>query len=126
MVVELSVVIPTHNRSDALAKTLLNLAKQQFTESWEVIVVNNRSTDDTDEVVSRQRFPAPLRLLHQEKPGAAPARNTGIAAARGPYIIMSDNDILTEPDFLRLHHDLLLSNPGCWITGRVVNLPEQC
>jgi len=122
---EISVVIPTHNRSDALAKTLLNLSKQQFTGSWEVIVVNNRSTDDTDEVVRGQRFPAPLRLVHEEKPGAAAARNAGIAVSRGQHIILIDNDILVEPDFLRRHYDLLLSNPGCWITGHVVNLPEQ-
>jgi len=122
---EISVVIPTHNRSAALAKTLLNLSNQQFAKSWEAIVVNNRSTDDTDEVVRRQRFPTPLRLVHEEKPGAAAARNAGIAAARGLYVILVDDDILVEPDFLRRHYDLLLSNPGCWITGQVVNLPEQ-
>ncbi|HEY8460613.1 MAG TPA: glycosyltransferase [Blastocatellia bacterium] len=123
---EVSVVIPTHNRSGPLARTLLNLSKQRFTESWEVIVVNNRSTDDTDEVVRAQRFPAPLRLIHEEKPGASAARNAGIAAARGRYIVLVDDDILTEPDYIRRHYDLLLSNPGCWITGQVVNLPEQC
>jgi glycosyltransferase involved in cell wall biosynthesis len=122
---EISVVIPTHNRSAALAKTLLKLSNQQFAKSWEAIVVNNRSTDDTDEVVRRQRFPAPLRLVHEEKPGVAAARNAGIAVARGRYVILVDDDILVEPDFLRRHYDLLLSNPGCWITGQVVNLPEQ-
>lgn len=122
---KISVVIPTHNRSDALAKTLLNLSEQQFTESWEVIVVNNRSTDNTDEVVRRQRFPAPLWLVHEEKSGVAAARNAGIAVARGQHIVLVDDDILVEPGFLQLHYDLLLSNPGCWITGQVVNLPEQ-
>jgi GT2 family glycosyltransferase len=121
----ISVVIPTHNRSDALAKTLLILSEQQFTESWEVIVVNNRSTDDTDDVVRGLRFPVPLRLVHEEKPGVAAARNTGIAVARGHNIVLLDNDILVEPDFLRRHYDLLLSNPGCWIMGQIVNLPEQ-
>jgi len=121
----ISIVIPTYNRSSTLAKTLLNLSKQQFAEPWEVIVANNRSTDDTDEAVRRQRFPAPLRLVHEEKPGVAAARNAGIAVARGQYIVMMDDDILVEPDFLRRHYDLLLSNPGCWITGDVVNLPEQ-
>src|SRR5262249_1563501 len=122
---KISVVIPTHNRSDALAKTLLKLSEQQFTESWELIVVNNRCDDDTDEVVRRRHFPAPLRLIHEEKPGVAAARNAGIAVARGRHIILLDNDILVEPDFLRRHYDLLLANPGCWIMGQVVNLPEQ-
>jgi GT2 family glycosyltransferase len=122
---KISVVIPTHNRSSSLAKTLLNLSKQQFAESWEVIVVNNRSTDDTDAVVLGQRFPAPLWLVHEEKPGVAAARNAGIAVARGRHIVLVDDDILVESDFLRRHYDLLLSNPGCWIMGDVANLPEQ-
>src|SRR5215510_5142195 len=105
---KISVVIPTHNRSHSLAETLLNLSKQQFTESWELIVLNNRSTDDTDEVVRRQRFPAPPRLVHEAKPGVAAARNAGMAGARGQYIILVDDDILVEPDFLRRHYDLLL------------------
>jgi GT2 family glycosyltransferase len=124
-VVIVSIVIPTHNRSDALAETLLNLAGQKFEGSWEVVVVNNLCTDDTDEVVRRQSFPVPLRLIHEGKPGAAAARNAGIRAAEGRYVILLDNDILVEPDFIRLHHDLLLANPGCWILGQVVNLPEQ-
>ena len=66
---KISVVIPTHNRSDALAKTLLNLSEQQFTESWEVIVVNNRSTDDTDEVVRGQRFPVPAAARSRRETG---------------------------------------------------------
>ncbi|HEX5083197.1 MAG TPA: glycosyltransferase [Blastocatellia bacterium] len=122
---KVSVVIPTHNRSGPLAKTLLYLSRQQFTEPWEAIVVNNRCVDDTDEVVRAQRFPAPLRLIHEEKPGASAARNAGIAVASGRYIVLVDDDILTEPDYIRRHYELLLSNPGCWITGQVVNLPEQ-
>src|SRR5262245_7209937 len=110
---KISVVIPTHNRSEALAKTLLNLSKQQFDGSWELIVVNNRCVDDTDEVVRGQNFPAPLRLVHEEKPGVAAARNAGMAIARGQYIILLDNDILVEPDFLQRHYDLLLASPGC-------------
>src|SRR5262249_19038817 len=103
----------------------MNLSVQQFPEPWEVIVVNNRCTDDTDEVVGRQPFPVPLRLIHEEKPGAAAARNAGIASAVGRYVILLDNDILVEPDFIRQHYDLLLTNPGCWILGQIVNLPEQ-
>lgn len=121
----ISIVIPTHNRSDALAETLRHLARQEFDEAWEVIVVNNRCADDTDEVVRRQSFPVPLRLIHEEKPGAAAARNAGIRQAAGRYVILLDNDILVEPDFIRRHHDLLLANPGCWVLGQIVNLPEQ-
>lgn len=122
-----SVIIPTHNRSDALLKTLNRLAAQKFDESWEVIVVNNNSTDDTDEVVSAARsgFPVSCRLVHEKTPGAAAARNAGVKIAQGQFIVFIDNDILTEPDFLQRHVNRLQENPGCWIVGGVVNLPEQ-
>ena len=121
----ISIVIPTHNRSDALQETLLNLSVQRFGEPWEVIVVNNCCTDDTDEIVRKQPFPVPLRLIHEEKPGVAAARNAGIEAAVGRYVILLDNDILVESDFIQRHYDLLLANPDCWILGQIVNLPEQ-
>ena len=76
-----SVIIPTHNRAEALRLTLANLARQQFTEPWEVIVVNNRCTDNTDALVEDQDFPAPLRLVHEDTPGAAAARNAGAVLA---------------------------------------------
>ena len=123
--VSISVVIPTHNRSDALAETLRALARQDFHGAWEAVVVNNRCTDDTDEVVGRQQFPVPLTLVHQDVPGPAAARNAGAEAARGRYLVFIDNDILVEPDFLRRHLAALEANPGCWVGGQVVNLPEQ-
>jgi glycosyltransferase involved in cell wall biosynthesis len=122
----ISVVVPTHNRSDALAKTLVNLAAQKFAEPWEVIVVNNRCTDDTDEVVQRQAFPVPLRLIHRaDVPGAAAARNAGAEVANGDYLLFMDNDILVDPDFVERHRNSLVAHPGCWIVGQIVNLPEQ-
>lgn len=122
---EFSVVIPTHNRSDALKKTLEHLSRQIFPHAWEVIVINNRCSDDTDQVVERFSLPVPLRLLHEEKPGVAAARNAGIRAAQGNYVVFLDNDILVEPDFLDCHYRALQDNPGCWIMGQIVNLPEQ-
>lgn len=122
--VAVSVVIPTHNRSDALAATLSKLAEQDFDESWEVVVVNNLCTDDTDEVVRGQGFPVPLRLVHEKKPGAAAARNRGASAARGEILIFIDNDILVPTDFIRLHVETLRANPTCWFIGRVRNPPE--
>jgi GT2 family glycosyltransferase len=122
----LSVVIPSHNRSDALALTLAGLAEQQFSEPWEVIVVNHRCTDDTDDVVRRQNFPVPLRLVQKrDTPGVAAARNAGAAVATGRYLLFVDNDILVEPDFAQRHYDALLAHPGCWIMGQLMNLPEQ-
>lgn len=122
-----SIIVPTHNRADALEKTLAHLKQQVFDQPWEVIVVNNNCIDDTDEVVMRQAkdFPVALTLIHQTKPGASAARNAGAAAAKGAYLIFMDNDILARPDFIQRHYDNLLKYPGCWFVGHVENLPEQ-
>ena len=122
---KISVVIPTHNRADALALTLAGLAKQRLNEPWEVIVVNNRCSDGTVELVENLEFPVPLRLVSEDTPGAAAARNAGAAQARGKYLVFIDNDILVEPDFLQLHLDALNDHSGAWIVGQIVNLPEQ-
>ena len=124
---DITVVIPTHNRSDALELTLENLSKQDFSRDWEAIVVNNNSTDSTVVVVKQwqARFPVQLKLLNEEKPGAAAARNAGARAARGKFLVFIDNDILTEPDFLTRHLSRLKEKRGCWIVGRIPNLPEQ-
>jgi GT2 family glycosyltransferase len=122
---KISVVIPTHNRADALDRTLSNLSRQQCEEAWEVIVVNNRCTDDTDAVVNSRDFPVPLQLVHRaDVPGPSAARNAGAAHATGKYLLFMDNDILVEPDFLQRHLRSLDKHAGHWIVGQVVNLPE--
>jgi GT2 family glycosyltransferase len=122
---KISVVIPTHNRADALELTLLHLSQQQLDAPWEVVVVNNRCTDNTDEVVTGRSFPAPLRLVHEATPGPAAARNAGARQAAGEYLLFMDNDIVVEPDYLKRHLEALSSHPQCWIVAQVVNLPEQ-
>lgn len=125
--IKISTIIPTHNRADALDLTLEHLAEQDFSEGWEAIVVNNNSTDNTDEIVKiwQEKFPAPLRLVHEKKPGASSTRNRGAKHAKGKYLIFIDNDILTPPDFLRRHNKSLESFSECWIVGQALNLPEQ-
>lgn len=124
---KVSVVIPSHNRSDALRLTLERLALQKFDGAWETIVVNNNSIDDTDEVVRawQPKFPVSLGLEYEKFPGASSTRNAGAKAASGEYLIFIDNDILTEPDFLELHVRALEQYPNSWVNGQVMNLPEQ-
>ena len=121
----ISVIIPTHNRSDALRLTLSRLSRQQTQASWEVIVVNNLCTDDTDELVERFDFPVPLHLVREEVPGAAAARNAGFENATGDYLLFLDNDILVEADFVQRHLNALATHPGCWIVGQIFSLPDH-
>jgi GT2 family glycosyltransferase len=120
-----SVIVSTHNRCEVLNETLQRLAKQRLADPWELIVVNNNCTDDTDIVVQQLQLSVPTKLIHETTPGVAAARNAGAEAAAGAYLVFLDDDILVEPDFLQRHRDALSRNPDCWIQGQVVNLPEQ-
>ena len=97
-----SVVIATCNRASELRETLHSLAALSVHDPWEVIVVDNNSTDDTRTAVrlSALNFPAPLRYLFEATPGRSAALNTGIQAAEGDVIVTTDDDVRVEPGWL--------------------------
>ena len=122
-----SIIIPTFNRSDVLARTLRSLADLDYSpDRWEAIIVDDGSASDTEAVTTLllKSTRAPVRYIRQLNSGAAAARNRGAAAARGRFLVFIDNDILVEPNFLRLHMEALNNNPGCWVVGRVVHPAE--
>jgi len=88
---QVSVVIPTHNRADLLQRSIQSVLNQTY-QDFEVIVVDDASTDCTPETVS-QLCDRKLRYVrHEANRGCAVARNTGIEAARGEYIAFNDDD----------------------------------
>lgn len=101
--VQASVIVCTYNRSGLLRMTLDALAAQQVSTdiSWEVIVVDNNSRDDTRDVVDNARLAFPrLRYEFQGQQGLSHARNLGIERARGVYLLFTDDDVCPEPDWL--------------------------
>src|SRR5829696_9022741 len=97
-----SVVIATYNRADELVRTLDSLRNLQVAEPWEVVIVDNNSSDNTKEVVLKaaENFPVPLRYLHEPQQGRSAALNTGIKASHGEIIATTDDDVRVEPDWL--------------------------
>jgi glycosyltransferase involved in cell wall biosynthesis len=94
-----SVVIPAHNAARFIGQALESVFLQREAAAdldLDVIVVDNASTDATGEGVQRD-FGSTVRLVHEPKPGAACARNTGIAAATAPLIAFLDADDLWLP-----------------------------
>ncbi len=94
-----SVVVPTHRRPDALGKTLRTILASDY-PSFEVIVVDDGSGDDTRSIV--ESFPG-VRYIEQPNLGAAAARNNGARAAKGEVLLFNDDDILLAPDAMRRH-----------------------
>src|SRR3954471_4782626 len=100
--IKVTVAIPTYNRADFLRQTLAGIAAQQFPrEHFEVLVIDNNSTDHTAAVVAEfaNERPAP-RYLREEKQGLDHARNRALAEARGEIVVFGDDDILVKPDWL--------------------------
>ncbi|MEX1317864.1 MAG: glycosyltransferase family 2 protein [Synechococcaceae cyanobacterium] len=103
----LSVVIPTYNRLPILRKCLAALEVQQLAEpvsSFEVVLVDDGSSDDTVAWIEAHRADLPhVRLIRQEHGGPAQGRNRGVAAARGDVVVFIDSDLVVRPDFLVRH-----------------------
>ncbi|GIW33564.1 glycosyltransferase family 2 protein [Meiothermus sp.] len=101
---DFSVVIPTHNRVELVIRTVAAFLAQQGVD-FEVIVVDDGSTDETPQVLGALRDPR-LRVLRQPNAGLAAARNAGLARARAQYVLFNDDDVVPEKGFLRAHLEL--------------------
>jgi len=105
-----SVVIPTYNRAHLVAEAIESVLTQSFTD-FELIVVDDGSTDQTEEVLRAITDPR-LKYLEQPNQGASAARNTGIRAATGEYTAFLDSDDLFLPKKLSLQVALIADNPA--------------
>ncbi|MCB8978370.1 MAG: glycosyltransferase family 2 protein [Ardenticatenaceae bacterium] len=96
----ISIIIPTYNRKVFLYETLDSLTRQNFPAAhFEVIVVDDGSTDETSSVID-ETFPFALRYFWQENQGDAEARNLGAKQSEADILVFLDDDILVEPDYL--------------------------
>jgi glucosyl-dolichyl phosphate glucuronosyltransferase len=101
--VQISVIISTRNRADQLRSCLEALAGQEGVtpEACEIIVVNNGSTDHTEQTVrtAQQRFPR-IEYLYEEKLGLSIARNAGACRAKGTILCFTDDDAIASPHYV--------------------------
>jgi glycosyltransferase involved in cell wall biosynthesis len=104
---DLSVVIPTYRRPDALPRTLDALERQTLAaDRFEVIVVDDPDADDSSavaEIVRAPSRPFAARHLSRAQPGVSAARNVGWRAASAPVVVFIGDDILLRPDGLERH-----------------------
>lgn len=110
-----SIIVPAFNVSATLGETVRSLLKQTFT-SFEIIIVDDGSTDDTFEIASGYATDPRVRVIRQVNRGLAGARNTGIAAARGEVIGLCDSDDLWHSEKLARHVAHLKANPAVGIS----------
>jgi glycosyltransferase involved in cell wall biosynthesis len=98
-----SVVLPTYNRAAALPHAVGSALHQTASpSSYEVIVVDNNSTDETAQVIERlqEEFPGRLRSILEQRQGVAYARQAGIDASRADIVAFFDDDVRVAPDWI--------------------------
>ena len=110
--VDASVLIATFNRARLLDETLASLRRLRVApgRTWEAIVIDNNSADDTRAVVERHArdFPVPLLYLFEVQQGRSSALNAGIGAAGGDVLVFTDDDVRVEEGWLDAACDALL------------------
>ena len=97
-----SVVVSTHNRQADLREALGSVLNQAGEVPYEVLIVDNNSTDDTRAVVERAiaSSPVPLKYLFEPRQGVSYGRNTGILHARAPIVAITDDDCRPAADWI--------------------------
>jgi glycosyltransferase involved in cell wall biosynthesis len=122
-----SVILCTFNRCEILSKALASAAGLELPNSaaWELLVVDNNSTDRTREVVQEfcLRFPSHFRYLFEPRQGKSYALNTGIREARGDVIAFIDDDVVVESSWL--HHLTAALHDGHWAGAGGPIRPQQ-
>lgn len=122
----ISVVIATRNRAPQLEKCLRRFEELDLTgiEAWELIVVDNGSTDHTAQTVNslKDEGNLPLQYILEPTPGVSPARNAGIHAAQYETLAFTDDDCMVDPGWLGAIHRAFQAEPELALVGGRVEL----
>jgi glycosyltransferase involved in cell wall biosynthesis len=123
-----SVILCTYNRCSTLARALESTAALNLPDSvgWEVLVVDNNSSDQTREIVEdfRRRYPGRFRYLFEPQPGKSYALNAGIREAHGKILAFTDDDVIVDPDWLRNLTAALQGGRWSGAGGRIIPVWE--
>lgn len=118
-----SVVIPCYNSARLLPDTLYYLAHQDVPEHirWEIIIVDNGSTDSTVEVANMTwknlNSHVPFRIGYQQVKGTTAAREKGFQSALYEYVLFCDDDNWLHRDYIRIVYDIMKHNPNIGVAG---------
>jgi len=121
---DLTVIICSYNRASSLFNTLVSLEQQALPagRTWEVVVVNNNSSDRTEDVIGEfvRKGNLSLRYVFEKQQGLPYARNAGIKQAAGEILAFTDDDCITNSDWILSICNEFKSNPSVsGIGGRV-------
>lgn len=121
MPVQISAIICTHNRAAYLGAAIASLLAQDFAGEFEVIVVDNASTDETPQIAAAYADPR-LHYVYESVIGLSVARNTGAKLAKAPLLAYLDDDAVASPQWLTVLHAAYQTHDKLAIAGGRVTL----
>jgi glycosyltransferase involved in cell wall biosynthesis len=115
----ITVIICTRDRAASLRRALESLvvAAGGVTREWELLVVDNGSSDETPKVTASFADRLPLRRVFEGQAGLSNARNAGVRESRGEYIVWTDDDVVVDPDWLSAWTAGIEDRPDCAVFG---------
>lgn len=118
-----SVVIPTYDRPEQLARCVASVGRiERSSDSIEIIVVNDGGTEPDAARLGALAGQIPLTVVSQHHRGPGAARNNGVAHASGEYIVLLDDDCLVPPEWLTNLATVVRGEPDAMVGGRTVNV----
>src|SRR5215472_13694395 len=119
---DVSLVIGTRDRCEKLARCLQSVRQISFERPWELIVVDNGSTDGTAAIAREFATiaPIPVRYVFEPKPGLGNAHNAGVEVACGEILAFTDDDCYPTPDFLNSLWSAFGDPSVGYISGRIL------
>lgn len=114
-----TIAICTRNRAKSLVRTLDSLAQMSRPAgvSWEVVVINNNSSDETDSAIDRFKDGLPIRREFESQAGLSNARNRAVATAVGRYILWTDDDVEVDRNWLSAYVEAFRRWPDAVLFG---------
>jgi glycosyltransferase involved in cell wall biosynthesis len=112
---KVTVLMPAYNAERYIADAIRSVLEQTFTD-FELLIVNDGSTDDTAKVIASFKDPR-VMLLSQQNKGVSAALNLGLSHARAPYVARFDADDICYPDRLKIQYDFITSYPEYSVIG---------
>ena len=119
----LSLIISTRNRASSLSRTLKSLGRLRTALTWELVIVDNESSDDTQAILKdfAATFRGAIQLVSEPRRGLANARNAGCRAAGSPIYVFTDDDCYPSPEYLNAMSLCFSEDSGLgFVGGRIL------
>jgi len=105
-----SLIIPVYNRPDEIDELLKSLTRQTYSNYFEVVIMEDGSTEKSDKIVVKYRDKLPIKYLYKPNTGAGLSRNLGMKNATGNYFVILDSDVILPPTYLEVVANQLAVN----------------